>query len=68
LPLLETVLAGPQAWDENETIRRAIEIRDGQVVNPSILEFQDREAVYPHAVRPTGSAGSTPVSEAVVVE
>jgi len=51
LPFLRTVLAGPSAWDENETISRAIEIRDGHIVNPSILAFQDREPDYPHATR-----------------
>jgi alanine dehydrogenase len=54
LPFLETVLAGSEAWDDNETIRRAIEIRDGHVVNPSILEFQNRESTYPHAARGSG--------------
>jgi alanine dehydrogenase len=49
LPFLETVLAGPSGWDQDETISRAIEIRDGQIVNPSILEFQDRSPDYPHA-------------------
>jgi alanine dehydrogenase len=48
LPFIETVLAGPVAWAENETIRRAIEIRDGIIVNPAILEFQRRRADYPH--------------------
>ena len=67
LPFLETVLAGPEAWDDNETVRRAIEIRDGHIVNPSILEFQDRESTYPHAGRATGSTGS-PAAEAVVAE
>ncbi|HET6626891.1 MAG TPA: N(5)-(carboxyethyl)ornithine synthase [Nocardioidaceae bacterium] len=51
LPFLETVMSGPQAWDENETISRAIEIRDGHIVNPSILSFQDRSAEYPHHER-----------------
>ncbi|MBA2559663.1 MAG: alanine dehydrogenase [Propionibacteriales bacterium] len=51
LPFLGTVLAGPSAWEDNETIRRAIEIRDGQILNPSILSFQDREADYPHVAR-----------------
>jgi alanine dehydrogenase len=68
LPFLETVLGGPEAWDDNETIRRAIEIRDGHIVNPSILEFQNRESTYPHAARETGSTGSTPATEAVVAE
>ncbi|MFJ5958101.1 N(5)-(carboxyethyl)ornithine synthase [Paenarthrobacter sp. NPDC092416] len=48
LPFLETVVAGPDAWDANESISRAIEIRDGVIRNPDILEFQGRSADYPH--------------------
>ena len=48
LPFLETVTAGPEAWTANETIRRAIEIRDGVVQNPDVLQFQQREPEYPH--------------------
>lgn len=48
LPFLRTVLEGPDAWAEDRTIARAIEIRDGVVVNPSILDFQGRQAAYPH--------------------
>jgi alanine dehydrogenase len=48
LPFLPVVMAGPQAWDDDETIGRAIEIRDGEIRNPSILQFQNREAQYPH--------------------
>jgi hypothetical protein len=33
------------------TISRAIEIRDGVVLNPSILSFQHRDEAYPHLVR-----------------
>ncbi|MHA7262298.1 N(5)-(carboxyethyl)ornithine synthase [Arthrobacter sp. TMN-37] len=50
LPFLGRVLGGPEAWDADETLRRAIEIRDGTVVNPAILDFQDRDAQYPHRV------------------
>ncbi len=50
LPFLRPVLEN--RWDENETIRRAVEIRDGVVQNPKILSFQHREQTYPHAVRP----------------
>jgi alanine dehydrogenase len=50
LPFLPTVMAGPDAWDADETIRRAIEIRDGIVQNPRILSFQGREADYPYAI------------------
>ena len=45
---LRTVLAGPGAWDRDETIRRAIEIRDGTIQNPDILAFQHRAPQYPH--------------------
>jgi alanine dehydrogenase len=50
LPHLETVLSGPAAWESTPTIRRAIEIRDGSVLNHSILSFQHRDDAYPHAV------------------
>lgn len=48
LPFLRTVLEGPEAWAENSTLTRAIEIRDGVIQNPSILSFQGRDAAYPH--------------------
>jgi alanine dehydrogenase len=48
LPFLETVISGPEAWEANETISRAIEIRDGTVRNPDVLQFQGRAADYPH--------------------
>jgi Alanine dehydrogenase len=51
LPFLGTVLAGPSGWDADETVHRAIEIRDGVIMNPSILEFQGRQTEYPHASR-----------------
>ncbi len=52
LPHIGPVLGGPQAWDANETIRRAIEIRDGVIQNPHILSFQHRSPDYPHRLRP----------------
>jgi alanine dehydrogenase len=48
LPHLPTVAGGPSAWDTDQTIRRAIEIRGGRVQNPDILTFQHRAAQYPH--------------------
>jgi len=48
LPYLPVVLDGPAAWDSDETIRRAIEIRDGVIQNTNILSFQERLADYPH--------------------
>lgn len=52
LPFLETVMSGQDAWQENETISRAIEIGDGVVLNKDVLEFQRREADYPHLAVP----------------
>jgi alanine dehydrogenase len=49
LPHLRSVLDGPQAWDASQTIRRAIEIRDGVIQNSRILSFQHRPPDYPHA-------------------
>ena len=44
------MMAGPRAWADDETIRRAIEIQDGVVENPKILSFQGRAGGYPHLV------------------
>jgi hypothetical protein len=44
------VMGGPEAWDANETIHRAIEIREGRVQNPAILSFQGRAAEPPYLV------------------
>jgi hypothetical protein len=51
LPYLPAVLDGPEGWRREETVARAIEIRDGVVQNPTILSFQNREEEYPHRVR-----------------
>lgn len=48
IPFLRSVLDGPDAWEADETIRRAIEIREGTIANPAILAFQHRSADYPH--------------------
>ncbi|MBB2922800.1 N(5)-(carboxyethyl)ornithine synthase [Cellulomonas cellasea] len=48
LPFVEGVMAGPDGWARDETLRRAIEVRDGQVLNPAVLAFQGRAAVHPH--------------------
>jgi len=47
-PFLETVMGGPAAWEENDTVARAIEIRDGVIRNDAVLEFQQRGPEYPH--------------------
>lgn len=48
LPFLRPVLGGPEAWEEQATVRRAIEIRDGVIQNPAILTFQGRSPAHPH--------------------
>ena len=50
LPFLRPVLEGPSSWAADETLSRAIEIRDGRVVNPAILAFQGRAEAPPHAL------------------
>jgi alanine dehydrogenase len=52
LPFLETVIAGPAAWAGSETISRAIEIRDGVILNQDVLRFQQRKPEYPHLPLP----------------
>lgn len=46
---LETIMAGHDGWQKDETIRQAVNIDAGVVVKPHILSFQKREADYPHA-------------------
>ncbi len=48
IPFLPAVMSGGDAWDADETIRQAIEIRAGVVQNPKILSFQGRSPTFPH--------------------
>jgi alanine dehydrogenase len=48
LPYLPVVMGGPAAWDADPVVSRAIEIREGRVVNPKILSAQNRAPEYPH--------------------
>ncbi len=48
MPYVETVMAGPDAWHADETIRRSIEIESGRIRNSKILSFQGRSAEWPH--------------------
>ncbi len=48
IPFLRPVMAGPEGWDADPTIRPAIEIREGVVANPKILSFQGRSGEHPH--------------------
>jgi alanine dehydrogenase len=46
---LPTVMAGREAWQLDETIRRAVDIDAGVIQKPNILSFQSRQPNYPHA-------------------
>ena len=48
MPYIDVVMGGPTAWHENETIRRAVEIEKGVILNKDILRFQNRSATFPH--------------------
>lgn len=50
LPYLPVVMAGAGAWENDVTIKKAIEIRDGVIQNPKILSFQNRAPDYPHRI------------------
>ncbi len=50
IPYLPVVMRGPESWQNNETIRRAIEIQEGVIQNPKILSFQKRNANHPHEI------------------
>ncbi len=40
---LERVLGGPDSWAQDETLRRAIDIQDGEIRNPKILSFRQKD-------------------------
>ncbi|MFT5286898.1 MAG: N5-(carboxyethyl)ornithine synthase [Planctomycetota bacterium] len=46
---LPSVISGRDGWQKNETIARAINIDSGEIKDPAILAFQNREPNYPHA-------------------
>ncbi len=54
LPYVRAVLTGRDAWEADETLRRAIEIREGVIRNADILSFQHRSPDYPHVLTRTG--------------
>lgn len=51
LPYLDTMMSGPDAWQADQTISRAVEIRDGVILNSKIRSFQQRAEKYPHPRR-----------------
>lgn len=59
---LPTVLAGYDSWQQNETIRYAVNIDAGVIQKPDILLFQNREPLYPHAPI---NVGETSISNSI---
>jgi alanine dehydrogenase len=51
IPHLPALISGPEGWEGSDTVRHAIEIRDGRVLNPTILSFQGRASEFPHERR-----------------
>lgn len=47
---LSSVINGREKWQENATIKNAINIDRGVVVKEAILRFQNRESDYPHLI------------------
>jgi alanine dehydrogenase len=50
IPYLPIVVNGPGEWEKNETIRRAIEIKEGKILNTKILSFQNRSDKFPYPI------------------
>ncbi|MGB5499734.1 MAG: N(5)-(carboxyethyl)ornithine synthase [Maribacter sp.] len=48
IPYLPIIMGGPEKWELSETVRRAIEIKNGIIQNPKIASFQNRSSEYPH--------------------
>ena len=48
---IPSVIYGRKKWNQNETIKNAINIDEGVVVKDNILRFQNRELAYPHKVK-----------------
>ncbi len=46
---LPTIVDGRSGWQDNDTIRRAVNIDRGVIVKPTVLSFQGRQQAYPHA-------------------
>jgi alanine dehydrogenase len=47
-PYLPIIMGGPKRWEESQTVKRAIEIKEGVIQNEKILSFQNRSSEYPH--------------------
>lgn len=45
---IEKVARGPEECYQDRTLARATHIRRGEIINPAILQFQNRAPTYPH--------------------
>lgn len=50
LPYLPVVAREGNEWSQDETLKRAVEIKDGEVQNSKILSFQNRHPEFPHPI------------------
>ncbi len=50
-PYLPIIMGGQEKWEGSETIRRAIEIKNGVIQNLKITSFQNRAIEHPHCER-----------------
>ena len=48
---LQDMIEGRESWKKNKTIENAINIDRGEIQLESILSFQNRESVYPYAIK-----------------
>ncbi|MDU8886826.1 N(5)-(carboxyethyl)ornithine synthase [Yeosuana sp. MJ-SS3] len=46
-----SVISGRESWNENKTIKNAINVDKGVIVKEHILRFQNRNKNYPHNVK-----------------
>jgi N5-(carboxyethyl)ornithine synthase len=46
-----SVISGREGWNENKTVKNAINIDKGVIVKEHILRFQNRNTDYPHKIK-----------------
>jgi N5-(carboxyethyl)ornithine synthase len=51
LVYLAAMIEGRRGWENNETLRRAVNIDRGVILKPDIISFQSRQADDPHVLR-----------------
>ena len=59
---LPSVIAGRESWNENKTIKNAVNVDKGVIVKDTILRFQNRNADYPHKANEEDGRRKTEVS------